>query len=75
MLIKKNPDWQDQNQIENFLKNQNELKDNIEKLVNENSADKSEEIAEKQEQLNKLFEDLMSDEMKKLYDELQKTLK
>ena len=74
LLNKKNPDWQDQNQIENFLKNQNELKDNIEKLVNENSVDKSEEIAEKQEQLNKLFEDLMSDEMKKLYDELQKLL-
>lgn len=74
LLNKKNPDWQDQNQIENFIKNQNELKDNIEKLVNENSTEKSEEIAEKQEQLNKLFEDLMSDEMKNLYDELQKLL-
>ena len=74
LLNKKKPDWQDKNRIENFLKNQNNLKNNLDEMVNKTSQDKSKEIVEKQEQLNKLFEDLMSDEMKKLYDELQKLL-
>ena len=35
----------------------------------------NEELMQKQKQLNQLFEDLMSDEMKKLYEELQQMMK
>ena len=73
---KKQLNWEDKNKIEDFLKQQNSLKENLEEMLKNNSSDSdsSEEIIKKQEQLNKLFEELMTDEMKKLYDELQKLM-
>jgi hypothetical protein len=80
---KEKPDWQDKNKIEQFLQNQNALQQNVEKLKQENiksQQDKnqfnqmSQEILDKQEMLNKLFEELMNDEMKALYKELEKMM-
>lgn len=83
LLEKDKPDWQDKNKIEQFLQNQEQLQNNIEQLQLENEENQkqnnqfnqqSEEILQKQEMLNKLFEELMTDEMKKLYEELQKMM-
>ena len=83
LLEKEKPDWQDKNKLENFLDKQKQLEQNLEQLqkLNEKTQkennqfdQQSEEILQKQELLNKLFEELMSDEMKKLYEELQKMM-
>ncbi|CAG5086132.1 DUF4175 family protein [Parvicella tangerina] len=83
LLEKDKPDWQDKNKIEQFLQNQQSLQQNIEKLQQNNLENQkqnnqfnqqSQEILEKQEMLNKLFDELMSDEMKELYKELQKLM-
>ena len=79
MLNKKSLNWEDKSSLKNFLKKQKEIQNDLEKLKkqlqNELSNDKKEknkEILKKQEQINKMVEELMSDEMKKLYDELSK---
>lgn len=83
LLEKQNPDWQDKNKLENFLEKQKELENKINQLQQENSTKNqeqnefnkpNEEILKKQELLNELFEQLMTDEMKKLYEELQKMM-
>lgn len=83
LLEKEKPDWQDKNKLENFLDNQKQLEQNLEQLqkMNEKTQkennqfdQQSEEILQKQELLNKLFDELMTDEMKKLYEELQKMM-
>lgn len=80
---KEKPDWQDKNKLEQFLQNQNALQQNIEKLKQDNLKSQqeknqfnqmSQEILDKQEMLNKLFEELMTNEMKELYKELQKMM-
>ena len=61
------------------LNNQKEMKKELEKLKNDLDNEltqeqnkKTQEILRKQEQINKMMEDLMSDEMKKLLDDLNK---
>ena len=83
LLNKKNPDWEDKNKLENFLIKQKEFEEKISQVINQNKSnsleqnqfnEKSKEVIEKTELLNKLFDQLMNEEMKKLYDELQKLL-
>ena len=75
ILEKEKPDWQDKNKLENFLEKQKNLEKNLEQLqkMNEKTQkennqfdQQSEEILQKQELLNKLFDELMTEEMKKL---------
>jgi hypothetical protein len=79
MLNKKSLNWEDKSSMESFLKKQKEIQDELEKLkkqlhneLSESQREKNLEIIKKQEQINKMVEELMSDEMKKLYDELSK---
>ncbi len=83
LLNKKSTDWEDKNRLENFLKKQQTFENKISQLVNQNKSnskeldqfnEKSKELVEKTELLNKLFDELMNEEMKKLYEELQKLL-
>ncbi len=83
LLEKQSPDWQDKNKIENFLQKQQSLQNTLEELKQENQRNLNEqneykepnpEILKKQEMLNELFDQLMTPEMKKLYEELQKML-
>ncbi|MBW6491467.1 MAG: DUF4175 family protein [Lentimicrobium sp.] len=83
LFEKKNLNYQDKKQIEDLLKRQKKLKDQVEMMVGENEKSNQKEsqykevnesIAEKQQQLQKLFEEIMSDEMKKLFEELQKMM-
>ena len=78
LLNKKNPDWQDKNRIENLINKQQNFQEQINKINKNQKLSKkqelNEELLKKQEQLNKLFDELMSDEMKKLYKELQELM-
>lgn len=83
LLEKENPDWQDKNRIQQFLENQQSLQNKLENIQQENKqnnfeqnqlSEQEQEILDKQEQLNKLFDELMTDEMKKMYEELQKMM-
>ena len=83
LLNKKSTDWEDKNRLENFLQRQKDLENNISNMIEQNKSnnrefdqfnEKSKEIIEKTELLNQLFEELMNEEMKKLYDELQDLL-
>lgn len=83
VLNKKSLNWQDKNQIEQFLNRQKSLEKSLEELKKDNQRNNNEqnnfrelspEILEKQMMLEKLFEELMTDEMKKLYEELEKLM-
>lgn len=83
MLQKKDLDWQDRKEIEKLMERQKQLKENIEQakqnfeenLKNQEQFEETkEEILEKQEQLQKLFEELMSDEMRELMQKMEELL-
>lgn len=80
---KKQMGWEEKKKLEDLLKKQNELKNKIEETKQENQLNNQqqqenpqldESILEKQKQLEKLFENIMTPEMKKLFDELNKLL-
>ena len=83
LLNKKNMSWQDKAKMQNLLDQQKQLQnkmENLQKKNENNNFQKSEftetdpEILEKQKQLEELFEQLMTDEIKKLYEELEQLL-
>jgi len=83
LLNKKNMSWQDKAKMQNILDQQKQLQnkmENLQKKNENNNFQKSEftepdpEILEKQRQLEELFEQLMTDEIKKLYEELEQLL-
>jgi hypothetical protein len=80
---KKQMGWEEKKKLEDILKKQNELKNKIEETKQENQLNNQqqqeftptdESILEKQKQLEQLFENIMTPEMKKLFDELDKLL-
>ena len=79
LLDKKKMDWNNQNQLKQLMKKQKKLafdlekfKDDLEKKLAFDPFKKEEEIQKKQELLQKMMDEIMSDEMKKMYDELNK---
>ncbi len=80
---KKQLGYEEKKKLEEVLKKQNELQNKIEELKQENQLNNKqqnefsqtdESIMEKQKQLEQLFENVMTPEMKKLFDELNKML-
>jgi len=78
-LDKKKMDWNNQNQLKQLMKKQKKLafdlekfKDDLEKKLAFDPFKKEKEIQKKQELLQKMMDEIMSDEMKKMYDELNK---
>lgn len=80
---KKQMGYDEKKKLEDILKKQNELKQKIEETKQENQLNNQqqqefnppdESLLEKQKQLEQLFENIMSPEMKKLFDELNKLL-
>ena len=80
---KKQMGWEEKKKLEDLLKKQNDLKNKIEETKQENQLNNQqqqenpqldESIVEKQKQLEQLFENIMTPEMKKLFDELNKML-
>jgi hypothetical protein len=83
LIDKKQMGYEEKKKLEDILKKQNELKNKIEENKQENQLNNQqqqenqqldESILEKQKQLEKLFENIMSPEMKKLFDELNKLM-
>ncbi len=83
LLEKKSLSWQEQQKISSFLQNQKSFEKDILKLQQENKnknaqedllSPKEKELAEKQKLLDKLFDELLDDEAKKMFEELQKLL-
>ncbi|MBL7935883.1 MAG: hypothetical protein JNM51_08770, partial [Bacteroidia bacterium] len=80
---KKQMGYEEKKKLEYILKKQNELKNKIEETKQENQLNNQqqqeftppdESLLEKQKQLEQLFENIMTPEMKKLFDELNKML-
>lgn len=83
LLDKKELTWQDQKQLEELAKKQKQLKENIAKMqeqihrnnmLQEQYREQNEAIMEKQRELERLYDELMSDEMKELMNEMDKLL-
>lgn len=80
---KKELSWQEEQMLENLVEQKEKLAEQIEKLQEENKMlteqqkqieTPSDDIMEKQEQLQELLDELMDDETRELYEELQKLL-
>ncbi len=83
LLQQKEVDWQTRKEFEKLLERQKELEKQMEQakqnfeenLKNqEEFANPKEDIMEKQEQLQQLFEELMSDEMKELMEQIEELM-
>lgn len=77
-------DWQDKKMLEDLIKQREKLDQAIEALQRENEllekkkdtfSEESERIKEKSEQIQKLMNELLDDETKKMFQELEKLLK
>lgn len=83
ILEKKTLSWEEKKKLEDLLKEQKELEQKINEIKKENLQNNQQQseflkpddhIKEKQEQLSQLFENIMSEEMKKLFEEMQKLM-
>lgn len=83
MMQKKNMTWEDKKKIKDIIEKQKELQKRVEEIQKENTQNNQqqnelskadERIAEKQKQLEELMKNIMTDEMKKLFEELQKMM-
>lgn len=84
LLNKKNMTWEDKKMIEDLLKKQQSLEQNVKDIQLKNKQnnsqkseykkDISESLLEKQQKLQELFEEVLNDETKKLFEELQKLM-
>jgi hypothetical protein len=83
LLDKKSLNYQEKKQVQDLLERQKKLQNQVEEMkqMNEKTnmkeaqySETNESIIEKQRQLEKLFNEIMSDEMKKLFEDLQKMM-
>lgn len=83
MMEKKQLGWEEKKKLENLLDKQKDLQQKVDEIKQQNQQNNAqqqefkqvdENIVEKQEQLEKLFEDIMSPEMKEKFKELEKLL-
>lgn len=81
---KQNLDWQDKKMLEDIIQQKQGLDQMIEQLKEQNKlledkkeafTEQDERIREKAEQIQKLMDELLDEETKKLFEELQKLLK
>ena len=81
MIDKKDWNWQDKQQIQDLLQKQKSLQErmkNVRQQIKNNNLreqqykQRDESLLEKQKQIEKLFEEVMDEELKKMLDELQK---
>lgn len=83
LFDKKTLGWQEKEQIKKLIDKQKALEQSVEKIRKENTEknqgeqtfnNPNPEILEKQKQLEKLFNEVLPDDLKKMYEELQKLL-
>ena len=83
MLEKKELSWQDKNKAKELIERQKELQTQVEEIQKENKTNnernkeynKDEELIKKQEQIEKLLNELLSPEMKEQLKQLEEMLK
>lgn len=82
-LEKKELNWEDKKQVEDLLKRQQDLQEQVKELQSDYKENISlqqeylqpdENLLEKQKQLEQLFEDVLTEEMQQLMQEIQKLL-
>lgn len=79
MLEKNNPTWEDKKMMDELLQKQKDLQKKVEELQqdfaeNTQQQDNSEvnqDLKEKQQKLQELFDNVLTDEMKKMFEELE----
>lgn len=83
ILQKESISWEDTNKLQELMEEKEKLQQSIDKLKNKNATlnelqqeitNLDPEIIRKQQELQKLFDALMDDEMRKLFDDLQKMM-
>jgi hypothetical protein len=83
LLEKENISWQEKSKIEDLLQQHEELKSKVEEIQLENEMNNlkeqeynelSDDILEKQRLLKELFDEIMDEEMRDMFDELEKML-
>ena len=83
LMSKKDLDWSDKEKMKELLEKQKEVQEEWNKIQEEqkelsdfikNNELSSEELIRKQEEINKLFDEVIPDEMKKLMDEIEQLL-
>jgi hypothetical protein len=83
LLEKKQLGWEEKKKLENLMEKQKELQQKVEQAKDANQQNNQEQnqykqqdenILEKQKELEKLFENIMTPEMKKLFEELQRLM-
>ena len=81
---KQSLDWQDKKMLEDLIQQKNSLNEMVEQLQEKNKlleekkeafSEQNERIREKSEQIQKLMKELLDDETKKLFEELEKMLR
>ncbi len=82
-LQKEKLDWQDKKKLEELLKKQKQLQNQVENIQKQNEQKNkemseyeppNENILEKQQKLQELMDQVMTPEMKKLYEEMEKLM-
>ncbi|MHB1277315.1 MAG: DUF4175 family protein [Bacteroidia bacterium] len=83
LLEKKTLNWEDQKELEKLLQKQNELKQQIDEIKKQNEHNNKkenefnpiqEQLMQKQQELEKLFNELFSDELKQMMEEMQRLM-
>ncbi len=83
LMAKKELDWSDKEKMKDLLEKQKQLQEEWQKVQEEqkelsdflkNNELTSEELLKKQEEINKLFEEVVPDDIKKMMDEIEKML-
>ena len=83
LMSKKELDWSDKEKMKDLLEKQKEIQEEWEKVKEEQKELQdfmkeneltSEDLLKKQEQINKLFEEVIPDEMKKLMEEIERLM-
>jgi len=83
LIEKESIGWQEKQQIQDLFNEQKQLQEKIERIQKENEIKSiqeqqykeiDEELVRKQERLEELFNEIMTEEMKKMFEELQKLL-
>ncbi|MFI5163926.1 MAG: DUF4175 family protein [Bacteroidia bacterium] len=83
ILEKKNLSWEEKKKLDELLKQQKELEQKINNIKKENSQNNqqqsefqkpNDQIQEKQQQLQQLMDQVMTEDMKKLFEEMQKMM-
>ncbi len=83
MLEKESLNWQDRQKLENLFERRKSIEERVEEMLKTNKEklkeqtrfdEMDESIMQKHEELQKLMEELLSDEMKALMEEIQKLL-